>query len=160
MKRAPMTRTWFVGGLCATLGLGLAAFAPACSGLNRSGPDVTCADLLCGKVNACQDGIIAQCFDGEHVKFHACGSDKNLCTLDWQVPGQYRCEAAATACEGCRPEPEFLGCGDGSGGGGSGGTGGTGTGGTAAGGGGSSAGGGGSSAGGGGSSAGGGSGGA
>ena len=32
------------------------------------GPEVTCADLGCGQVNACANGIIAQCVDGKTVR--------------------------------------------------------------------------------------------
>jgi hypothetical protein len=83
----------------------------ACSGDNQEGPDVTCEDLECGRVNACQDGIIAQCVDGVTVRWHACG-DEYLCSAGWQIPGAYRCGESHTDCEGCRPERE-LGCGEG-----------------------------------------------
>ena len=95
----------------------LAALAPACSGNNQEGPEVTCADLQCGRINACQEGIIAQCADGVNLRYHACSSDKELCGYDWQIPGQYRCEAATTDCEGCRPDGPGCAAG-GSGGGG------------------------------------------
>jgi hypothetical protein len=106
---------------CLVLGcLGLlAALAPACSGNNQEGPEVTCADLQCGRINACQEGIIAQCADGVNVRYHACSSDKELCGYDWQIPGQFRCESAATDCEGCRPDgPSCAAAGGGGGGGG------------------------------------------
>jgi hypothetical protein len=115
---------------CVALGCfgALAALAPACSGNNQEGPEVTCADLQCGRINACQEGIIAQCADGVNVRYHACSSDKELCGYDWQIPGQYRCEAASTDCEGCRPDGPGCATGDGGaggnqGGGGSGGAG-------------------------------------
>jgi len=77
----------------------------ACSLHNQEGPDVTCADLGCGQINACQDSIIAQCLDGVTVQYHVCSSgSKDLCERDWQIPGWYRCAEAATDCEGCRPE--------------------------------------------------------
>lgn len=114
----------------ALLGLGLALGAPGlgCSLDNQEGPDVTCADLKCGKVNACEDGIIAQCVDGKTVKWHVCSTD-DVCTATWQKEGQYRCTEEATDCEGCRPER--AGCDDlpPLGGGGSGGGAATGTGG-------------------------------
>lgn len=125
--------------------LALATFTLAahCSLSNQEGPDVTCEQLECGRINACADGIIAQCADGKSVQFRVCSTD-DVCTLDWQVTGQFRCAEEATDCEGCRPEregcedPELLGGGgtggssssgvgaggSGSGAGGSGGTGG------------------------------------
>jgi hypothetical protein len=104
----------------AVVAVGLGALPVACSLDNQEGPNVTCADLDCGRVNACKDGIIAQCVDGKTVRFHVCGTD-DICTSSWQVPGQFRCDFEDTDCEGCRPERR--GCDDvpGSGGGGAGG---------------------------------------
>lgn len=84
---------------------GLLAFGwvPACSLHNQDGPEVSCADMNCGQINACADGIIAQCLDGVTVRYRVCSSD-NVCDSDWQIPGQYRCSEDATDCEGCRPE--------------------------------------------------------
>jgi hypothetical protein len=87
----------------------LSAPLGACSASNREGPDVTCADLECGRINACQQGIIAQCADGVTVKFHVC-TEKTTCEATWQKSGAYRCQAEQTDCEGCRPERK--GCGD------------------------------------------------
>ncbi|MBX3125541.1 MAG: hypothetical protein KF718_02450 [Polyangiaceae bacterium] len=102
-----------------TLGLVLViaciAFTGACSTLNREGPDVTCADLNDGAVNACQEGIIATCRNGT-VSWKVC-EDKDTCEATWQQPGGFRCNETD-------PAPS------GSGGTGSGGTGGTGAGGT------------------------------
>lgn len=93
---------WFAG---LALGSGWTATAASCSLQNREGPRVTCADLDCGRLNACEDGIIAQCLDGVTVRYHVCESDDDtLCGDDWQVPGQYRCTEHHTQCEGCRPE--------------------------------------------------------
>jgi hypothetical protein len=104
-----MTRPVLLGAaILGTLTGLLAALVPACSGENQEGPLVTCADLQCGRINACQEGIIAQCSDGVTVRYHACSSEKTLCEAEWQVPGQYRCEAAMTACEGCNPDS--VGC--------------------------------------------------
>jgi hypothetical protein len=87
--------------------LGLVVVGATCSLENREGPDVTCADLLCGKINACHDSIIAQCLDGVTVKYHVCMQDKgDLCEASWQVKGQYKCDQFTTDCEGCRPERE------------------------------------------------------
>ena len=84
---------------------GLVVAMAACSLGNREGPNVTCADLQCGKINACQDSIIAQCVDGVTVKYHVCIPDKpDVCSADWQVPGQFKCDQFLTDCEGCRPE--------------------------------------------------------
>lgn len=63
--------------------------ALACSSLNRSGPDVTCADLQNGTENACAEGIIATCSGGQ-VDWAVCG-DKGACEADWQTGGRYRC---------------------------------------------------------------------
>jgi hypothetical protein len=77
----------------------------ACSLQNREGPDVTCADLQCGKVNACEEGIIASCSDGVTLRFHVCDSsdDEELCDEDWQTDGQYKCDEDDIECEGCGP---------------------------------------------------------
>lgn len=84
-------------------------FALGCSLSNQEGPDVTCEELQCGKVNACEQGIIAQCVDGRTVKYHVCSSD-DICTATWQKAGAFRCIETATDCEGCRPERD--GCDD------------------------------------------------
>ncbi|MBL8741084.1 MAG: hypothetical protein JNK04_08325, partial [Myxococcales bacterium] len=76
---------------------------------NQEGPDVTCADLECGRINACAEGIIAQCVDGRSVVYHVC-STENICEAEWQIEGQYRCGEDTTDCEGCRPERN--GCSD------------------------------------------------
>ncbi len=81
----------------------LAAPLAACSFRNREGPEVTCAELQCGRVNACEQGIIAQCADGVTVKYHVCSTD-GACEATWQKSGAYRCAAEDTDCEGCRPE--------------------------------------------------------
>jgi hypothetical protein len=101
----------------------------ACSLRNREGPDVTCAQLECGRINACGDGIIAQCVDGVNVRFHVCPTG-DTCGEDWQTEGQYRCLESDTDCEGCRPERSdgcgSMGVGGSGGNGGSGATGGSG----------------------------------
>lgn len=96
------TRSAFV---CLTLAAGAAFLMldQACSLQNQVGPNVTCADLQCGKVNACEQGIIAQCVDGKSVKYRVCGSS-NICGETWQITGQYKCVEEATDCEGCRPD--------------------------------------------------------
>jgi hypothetical protein len=82
----------------------------ACSLQNVDGPDVTCADLECGRINACEDGVIAQCADGQNVRWVVCTSDADdICDDDWQVPGAFRCFEAGSDCEGCRPE-RVAGC--------------------------------------------------
>ncbi len=112
------------GATVAALGFALLVGSPsACSLDNQEGPLVTCEDLQCGRVNACQDGIIAQCADGRNVRYHVCGTE-DVCSETWQLPGQYRCEVEITDCEGCRPERS--GCDDiPQGGGGAGGSGAT-----------------------------------
>jgi hypothetical protein len=68
-----------------------------CSVLNRHGPDVTCEDLANGQINACADGIIAYCTDGEEVTYEVCteevdGTDaSDLCEAPWQSDGAFRC---------------------------------------------------------------------
>jgi hypothetical protein len=80
------------------------ALAASCSLQNREGPDVSCADLQCGRVNACAEGIIAQCADGQTVRYHVCSPhDEDVCDEPWQLPGQYRCTESTTVCEGCDP---------------------------------------------------------
>lgn len=81
----------------------LSALFAACSAGNREGPDVTCEDLACGRINACEEGIIAQCVDGIVVRFHVC-TDDTVCEREWQEPGAYTCAETDTDCEGCRPE--------------------------------------------------------
>ena len=84
-------------------GLVVFVLAGACSLQNQEGPNVSCADLDCGRINACEAGIIAQCVDGKTVKYRVCGSD-DICGESWQITGQYKCTEDATDCEGCRPE--------------------------------------------------------
>ena len=92
--------------LAGALSFGLAT---SCSLQNREGPDVSCADLDCGRLNACAEGIIAQCADGQTVRFHVCSAyDKDVCEQPWQIPGQYRCTESTTECEGC--DPSHPGC--------------------------------------------------
>ncbi len=133
-------RSWMKWLGVATLVAAPIAMAPSCSLQNVDGPNVTCEMLECGRVNACQDGIIAQCVDGVTVKYHVCKSSaEDICDEEWQVPGEFRCLEFQTECEGCRPERE-EGCGffaQGGGGSGGDGAGGAGAGGTSAGGGGS-----------------------
>ena len=101
------TRDW--RGLGGLGGLGLLVAVAHCSLQNQDGPDVSCQDLQCGRINACSEGIIAQCADGQTVLYHVCfSSDDSVCEADWQVPGQYRCDEYATECEGC--EPNSQGC--------------------------------------------------
>lgn len=70
----------------------------ACSSLNREGPNVTCADLQGGAINACQQGIIASCRDGKKVTYQVCTNDvgdttaEQLCSASWQTKGAYKCE--------------------------------------------------------------------
>ena len=114
------------------LALGLSAgLLATCSLSNKEGPNVTCADLQCGRVNACQDGIIASCGDGVKMRWHVCTENAaDICGEDWQTAGQYRCDEFDIECEGCRPE-RMAGCAGltpadgGNGGGGNGGDGGT-----------------------------------
>lgn len=99
--------------LCSKLAWALAAafvaVAAACSLDNQEGPDTTCEALACGRINACENGIIAQCVDGHTVKFHVCSTD-DICAAEWQNDGQFRCAEEDTDCEGCRPER--AGCDD------------------------------------------------
>lgn len=66
-----------------------------CSVLNRFGPEVSCDEL--GENNACSDGIIASCSDGEHVRYQVCEDDvdeisaSDLCEAPWQIEGAYQC---------------------------------------------------------------------
>lgn len=63
----------------------------ACSWQNREGPDVTCADLQDGAVNACEDGIIATCTNGA-VTWRVCEDDPDACDASFQEPGKFRCD--------------------------------------------------------------------
>lgn len=58
-------------------------------------PDVQCADLYDGKVNACANGIIARCSSGT-VSYEGCG-DKGICEQSWQVSGAWRCDERSPA---------------------------------------------------------------
>jgi hypothetical protein len=89
--------------------LSLAGASTQCSISNQEGPDVTCAELECGRLNACQEGIIAQCADGSTVQWRVCDV-VDVCKEEWQVEGSYRCSEDDTDCEGCRPER--TGCDD------------------------------------------------
>lgn len=93
-----------MAALCLALMASLLGVA-ACSGDNRAGPDVTCEDLECGRVNACENGIIAACPDGKTVQWFVCSSttSRNVCTASWQTPGAYRCDVFDPACDGCNP---------------------------------------------------------
>lgn len=105
MSRA-ILRAW------ATTAIAVAACAVVgCSLLNQEGPTSTCEQLMCGKINACEDGIIAQCVDGQNMQYHACEL-ADACEQSWQIKGAYRCAVEDTDCEGCRPERS--GCVDGS----------------------------------------------
>lgn len=65
------------------------AVTSGCSLANREGPEVTCADLMNGKVNDCADGIIATCANNE-VTWTVCSSE-STCESQWQTKGAYRC---------------------------------------------------------------------
>jgi len=81
--------------------------AASCSTANTEGPEVTCADLQCGRVNTCKSSIIAACVDGVNVVYHVCGatsSGGDICDEYWQVEGQYKCDMHGLDCEGCYPE--------------------------------------------------------
>ena len=60
-----LARIVSLGGAVTALALLL---GPSCSLENREGPQVTCADLDCGRANAFEQGIIAQCADGLTVR--------------------------------------------------------------------------------------------
>jgi hypothetical protein len=73
---------------------------------NREGPNVTCADLKDGRINACEDGIIASCKDGQTVTHEVCTesdgatSAEEICEASWQKHGAYVCEESSTAVRG------------------------------------------------------------
>jgi hypothetical protein len=98
------------------------AIVHGCSLQNHDGPEVSCADLQCGRINACRDGIIAHCLDGKTVRYTVCTEGAaDICEKDWQNEGAFRCIEFETDCEACRPE-RVDGCATfGSGGGGAGG---------------------------------------
>jgi hypothetical protein len=97
--------------------LATVALVSACSSLNRSGPDVTCADLRNGVENACAQGIVATC-SGGRVGWRVC-DDKSACEASWQTNGRYRCAQSDPL-----PSQPALSAGGGSGGNPEGGTGG------------------------------------
>lgn len=82
------------------------AGAASCSSTNTEGPEVTCEELQCGRINTCKSSIIAACPDGVNVVYHVCGaaSSGDVCGQYWQVDGQYKCDMYGIDCEGCRPE--------------------------------------------------------
>jgi hypothetical protein len=83
--------------------------AASCSTANIEGPEVTCEDLQCGRINTCQSGIIAACLDGVRVVYHVCGAaGSDVCSQYWQVEGQYKCDMYGLDCEGC--DPDHPGC--------------------------------------------------
>jgi len=102
----------------ATVALGVAT---SCSYFNREGPDVTCADLDNGRINACQDGIIATCHDGR-VNYQVCteavgGVEPNdLCGAAWQQQGAYSCGQGAAGTGGAAGSGGSAGTGGTSGG--------------------------------------------
>lgn len=73
-----------------------------CSFLNRFGPEVDCEDLQNGAINACKDGIIASCSDGENVTFQVCDEEiddvsaSDICEAPWQFDGAFRCAPDGT----------------------------------------------------------------
>ena len=73
----------------------LALMLSACSLQNREGPNVTCADLEDGAINACSEGIIATCEKGS-MTWQACESD-DVCDEAWQTPNKYRCNSTDAA---------------------------------------------------------------
>jgi hypothetical protein len=85
---------------CSVL-LAMAGTLAGCSMLNREGPNVTCADLAGGDLNACSDGIIAECADGTTVTYRACTeavddvAAVDVCGATWQRQGAFACDAAA-----------------------------------------------------------------
>jgi hypothetical protein len=86
MKSRFLFRTYAVACVGPLLSL---LVATACSLLNRDGPVVSCEELDDGTVNACEEGIIATCIDGD-VRYTAC-DDPSACKEPWQLPGAYRC---------------------------------------------------------------------
>lgn len=92
-------------GFSLMLGAFSIAVISSCSLSNVEGPDVRCEDLQCGRVNACENGIIASCGDGKTMKFHVCTEEaKDICGESWQKKGQFKCDQYDIECEGCRPE--------------------------------------------------------
>ncbi len=91
----------------------VALAAVGCSLGNREGPDVSCADLDDGAVNACQEGIIARCDRGA-VAWKVC-EDEAICDEAWQTPEAYQCAFLD-------PPPQLTGGGNPAGGNGSGGS--------------------------------------
>lgn len=102
VKAAP-SRTKKAAALTLSI-LALSVAAPRCSTGNHEGPDPTCQDLQCGRINACNDGIIASCLDGKTVKWHVCLENaRDICDEDWQTVGQFKCEETQPDCESCAP---------------------------------------------------------
>jgi hypothetical protein len=75
----------------------LAAVCGGCSIFNREGPDVSCGDLGNGASNACENGIIASCADGQQITYEVCTNEidgvaaMDLCGASWQASGAFRC---------------------------------------------------------------------
>ena len=67
----------------------LALGGTACSLLNREGLDVTCEQLGNGARNACRDGIITSCIEGE-VTYRVCEEEK-VCEETWQAKNAFKC---------------------------------------------------------------------
>ena len=62
-----------------------------CSLFNREGPKTSCADLGGGARDACKDGIVVTCDDGQTLKASVC-DDAKVCEASWQRPTRFRCE--------------------------------------------------------------------
>jgi len=76
--------------------------SPSCfSRLNREGPQVTCAELQGGKINACKDGIIASCSDGARVTYEVC-DDKDACEDAGQKQGRFVCPPGSSCPSGLK----------------------------------------------------------
>jgi cysteine-rich repeat protein len=104
----------------------------SCSQLNREGPAAGCDELGGGRVNACQQGILAICEAGA-MRYRVC-PDEAACEAAWQHAGAFRCaegeplpevcgdrvRVGAEACDdgnlvdddGCDVRCAITGCGD------------------------------------------------
>lgn len=83
----------------------------SCSGLNRTGPSVTCADLNDGAKNACQEGIIASCKGGS-VTYEVCtagNTPEQVCGETWQTSGAFKCTQSSTGGGGTGAGPKQSG---------------------------------------------------
>ncbi len=89
------------------IGILLGLAGPACSLFNREGIELTCEQLENGAKNACQEGIITSCVEGE-VVYRVCELE-SACKQPWQVRDAFGCGESETVTLRDPQPPAFPG---------------------------------------------------